>query len=78
MKEAQNRKELRHPPYSRFQGYLKENGIKLDEIAKLIGKTVSRVSTNNNGYTDYKYDEVKKICEHLNISADIFRPKDSL
>lgn len=77
MKEKSKKKELQHPPYSRFQGYLKENGIKLKEIADLIGRTVPRISTNNNGFTDYKYDEVVQICEHLNISTDLFRPKDN-
>ena len=75
MKNSENLKKLQHPPYVRFQGYLKENGIKLQEVANVIGRNVPRVSSNNNGATDYKYDEVAQICDHFNISADLFRPK---
>jgi len=69
------KRKLIHPPYSRFQGYMKENGIKLQDVANLIGRTVPRVSSNNNGYNDYYLDEVIKICDHFGIEEEIFRPK---
>lgn len=69
------KRKLIHPPYSRFQGYMKENGIKLQDVANVIGRTVTRISNNNNGYSDYYLDEVVKICNHFGIDEEIFRPK---
>ena len=76
MEKMESSKRLQHPPYSRFQGYLKENGIKLKDVATVINKNVARISTNNNGMTDYKYDEVMRICKHFNMSEDVFWPRE--
>ena len=68
-------KKLYHPPYSKFQGYLKENRITLRDIADLLGVTYSTVSSKNNGQADYKVSEINKICDHFGISSEIFRTK---
>jgi hypothetical protein len=66
--------KIYHPPYSKFQGYLKENRVTLQEIGNLLGGlTVQTVSAKNNGQADYKASEINKICDHYGISADIFR-----
>lgn len=63
-----------HPPYSKFQGYCKENRITLKEIGDLLGGlTVQTVSAKNNGQSDYKTSEINKICDRYGISADLFR-----
>jgi hypothetical protein len=66
--------KLYHPPYSKFQGYLKEKRIKLQEIGELLGDlTVQTISDKNNGKADYKMSEINKICDRYGISAEIFR-----
>jgi transcriptional regulator with XRE-family HTH domain len=65
--------KLIHPPYSKFMGYMKENGIKLQELADVVGSTMPTVSRKNNGYADYSMDEVNKICDYYGISMDFFR-----
>lgn len=68
-------KKLQHPPYLKFEEYLRGNGIKLQEVANIIGSTVSRVSRNNKGVTDYSYDEVVSLCEYFQISKELFNAK---
>ena len=63
-----------HPPYSKFQGYLKENRISLKEIGELLGDlTVPTISAKNNGQADYKMSEINRICDRYGISSEIFR-----
>lgn len=63
-----------HPPYQKFQGFLKEKRITLKEIGNLLGgQTIQTISAKNNGQADYKMNEVNNICDRLGISADIFR-----
>ncbi|MBK5262096.1 MAG: hypothetical protein JJE17_05935 [Peptostreptococcaceae bacterium] len=76
MREVTTTRKLQHPPYSNFIGYLKENNIKAQEVADIIGKRAAAVTKNNNGYTDYSYPEVMKICEHFKISEDTFKPSN--
>lgn len=63
----------RHQPYYKFRTLLKEKGIKQDEVAKLLGKTVSALNQNINGTGgDFSVSEVRLICITYNISADEF------
>ncbi len=63
----------RHQPYYKFRTLLKEKGIKQEEIAKLLGKTVSALNQNINGTGgDFSVSEVRLICITYNISADEF------
>jgi DNA-binding XRE family transcriptional regulator len=62
-----------HPPYSKFQGFCKENRITLKDIGDLLGLTLSTVCSKNNGQADYKMEEINKICDHFGVSSDIFR-----
>jgi transcriptional regulator with XRE-family HTH domain len=66
-------KDLVHPPYTRFQGFLKENRITLKQVAAIIGSTVPTVSTRNNGRSDYSMTEINSICDALGCNTDIFR-----
>ncbi|MCX8129392.1 MAG: helix-turn-helix transcriptional regulator [Clostridia bacterium] len=67
--------KLCHHPYDKFMAFLKENRIKLQEIADLFGHTVQTISMKNHGKSDYSMSEVDKICNHLGISSEIFRAK---
>lgn len=63
----------RHQPYYKFRTLLKEKGIKQEEVAKLLGKTVSALNQNINGTGgDFSVSEVRLICITYNISADEF------
>lgn len=66
-------KKLYHPPYSKFQGYMKENRITLRDIGDLLNLSIQTVSSKNNGQADYKMGEIEAICNHYKISAEVFR-----
>lgn len=66
LKKRKRARKIYHPPYSKFMGFLKENGIKLKEIGELLGLTVQTISDKNIGRADYKMDEVNKLCDHYN------------
>jgi transcriptional regulator with XRE-family HTH domain len=65
-------KTMVHPPHYRFKGWMAENNVRLQEIADLLGITKTSVSRKNNGYQNYTFTEVDKICQHYNMSPEIF------
>jgi transcriptional regulator with XRE-family HTH domain len=65
-------RRILHPPHFYFKGWMAENNIKLQEIAYLLEITKTSVSQKNNGYQNYTFTEVDKICQHYNISPEIF------
>lgn len=70
----------RHMPYTKLKAYLKEIGMKQEELARLLKKSKSAVNQNLNGTGgDFTLSEVRLICTHLKISADEFfiRPQVS-
>lgn len=56
----------------KFKGYCAENRIKQTEIAKLLGLTKQSVNNKINGRQDFTLSEVKTICLHYGISADLY------
>lgn len=64
---------LKHPPYLKFMGFLKENRLTLKDVAQVIGSTVTTVSAKNNGYADYTMTEAEAICNAFGCTIDIFR-----
>lgn len=60
------------PKVLKFKGWLVENNIKQAEIASVLG--ISRELTNAkiNGREDFTLAQVKTLCEHYKLSADIF------
>lgn len=65
--------ERRHSPYFRFKGFLAENNISQNEIAELLGKSVSAVNQNLNGTGgNFAITELIKICRKYGISADYY------
>lgn len=56
----------------KFKGYCAENKIKQTELAKLLGLTIQSVNAKLNGRRDFSLAEVKTICSHYGISADIY------
>jgi hypothetical protein len=50
--------QKRFPPFSQFKGFIAEKHIPLQEIADLLGHSVTTISQKNNGWTDYTMSEV--------------------
>lgn len=60
-------------PFYKFKGYLAENGIKQKDLAERIGMNeVSLSQKINRSGSVFTLDEVKTICDVLDISADDF------
>lgn len=65
--------EPKKQPFYKFKGYLAENGIKQKDLAVKLG--ISEVSLSqkiNRSGSKFTIDEVKSICDLLDISADEF------
>lgn len=63
----------RHTPYSKFKAFMQENSIKQEELAKLLGKSITSVNQNLNGTGgDFSMADVRTICKAYKISSDSF------
>ena len=56
----------------KFKGYCVENGIKQKELAELLDLSISVVNQKMNGHLDWTLEQVKTLCKHYGISADIY------
>ena len=56
----------------KFKGYCVENGIKQTEIADLLNLSLSVVNQKMNGRLDWTLEQVRTLCRHFKISADIY------
>lgn len=59
-----------------FKGWMVENNIKQTEIAELLGISLQAVNLKVNGKQDFSLPQIRTICGHYGISADIFLPKE--
>lgn len=60
-------------PYSKFKGYLVEKNIPQKKIAELLCISEPTLSKRLNGKGgDFSVQDLKKICDFLQIKADIF------
>lgn len=55
-----------------FKGWCVARGIRQKEIADLLGLGIQSVNNKLNGKEDFTLPQIKTICTHYNISADIF------
>ncbi|WP_137597781.1 helix-turn-helix transcriptional regulator [Paucilactobacillus kaifaensis] len=53
-------------------GFLKENGIKQQTVANIIGKTLSTTNRKIRGKTDFSVAEIKLLHNKLAIPIEIF------
>lgn len=60
------------PKVLKFKAWLVENKIRQAEVASILG--ISRELTNAkiNGRVEFTLAQVKTLCEHYGLSADIF------
>lgn len=56
----------------KFKAFCAENDIKQAEVANVIGVTVSTANQKINDKLPFTMEQVKKLCDKYNLSADIF------
>lgn len=54
----------------KFKGYLAAHNIKQGDLARLLGITTHNVNEKINGKQQFTLEQVKKICNEYQISAD--------
>lgn len=56
----------------KFKGYCVENRIKQSEIAEILDISVQSVNKKLNDKEPFTFEQVKTLCKHFNISADVY------
>lgn len=64
---------MKKTPYLKLKGFLVENQIKSQDVAKLLGLTDTSFSKkiNRNGQ-DFNAAEIRKMCEEYKLDANVF------
>ena len=64
---------LKRKPYLKLKGFLVENQIKSQDVAKLLNVTETTFSKkiNRNGQ-DFNAGEIRKMCEEYKLDANLF------
>lgn len=71
--EKMGQAKRRRNPYFKFRAFLDEQGIKQVEVAEMLEINRATLNQKINGTGgDFSIVEVRKICEHYNISSDEF------
>lgn len=55
-----------------FKGWLVTNGIKQQEIANLLGLSLTIVNAKLNGKSEFTVSQVRILCRHYKLDANIF------
>lgn len=58
--------------YKKLRDYRLQNNISVEDLCKLIGVDVSNYYRREQGETEFKLEEAKKICDYLNSGMEIF------
>lgn len=66
------KKEMIHPPYNRFKGFARENGVTYADLGRLLGLTPSTICQKVNGYSDFYLSEQKLLKQEFGITDEIF------
>lgn len=66
------KQKLKHSPHSKFKAYLIENRIKQKTVAAMLNISPVTLNQKINGYLNFSFDEVEKICIEYNLDANIF------
>lgn len=57
---------------NKFKGWCAAHGVKVKDIADLLGITYNNVVEKINGKQNFTLPQIKAICKKYDISADIF------
>lgn len=55
-----------------FKAWLVQNNITQSEVARLLEISLTSVNAKINGRGEFTLRQIRTICSHYNISADIF------
>lgn len=56
---------------NKLLGYLKANHIKQQQVAKIIGRSLSATNRKINNHTDFTKRKIQKLHDLLNIPIDV-------
>lgn len=56
--------------YNKLLGKVKEKGFTLEVLAKMIGINVSTLSQKLNNKSEFRQDEIKRICKVIGIEMN--------
>lgn len=57
---------------NKFKGWCAAHGVKVKDIAELLHIAVNNAGEKINGKQNFTLPQIRIICEHYGISADIF------
>ena len=57
-----------------FKGWMAANNLSQIELARELGLSIQSVNLKVNGKVPWTLEQITKICEKYDISADIFLP----
>lgn len=63
---------MRHEPYNKLKGFMRENGITVEDLANLLGLSPTTVSFKINGKSDFDLKELRLMIKHYGIDCQIF------
>lgn len=69
-------KKNTHKPYSKFKGWLRENGLTYSDVANFLGINQATVALKINGNSDFLLSEVQALKDKYNLDSDIFFTDD--
>ena len=56
-----------HEPYNKLKGFMRENGITVEDLANLLGLSPTTVSFKINGKSDFDLRELRLMIKHCGI-----------
>ncbi len=65
-------KKQSHKPYTKFKGWLRENGLTYADIASFLGINQTTVALKINGESDFLLCEIQALKQHYNLDSNIF------
>lgn len=63
---------MKHKPYLKFKGYLREKQLTYSDLAELLAVRTSTISQKINGQSDFYLSEVCVICNKFGIDCSFF------
>lgn len=62
--------ERKIPRFAKLKAYFVEHGIKMQEVADLLGIDITTLSLKIHGKLEFTFPQVVTICKHYGINAD--------
>lgn len=65
-------KGIIHKPYTKFKGWIRENGLSYQEIADFLGVNLTTISNKINGKSDFTLSEINALKSKYELDSGIF------